>query len=193
MARFPIPVTIERDSSGMERVYDIYSRLLKDRIIFIQAEISDVYANSIIAQLLFLQAVDPAADITLYINSAGGSVYSGLAIVDTMNHISCEVSTIAIGMAASMASIILSAGVKGKRYALPHASVLMHQPFGKHQGQAADIEIQAKEILRLRDVCAEILAKNTNNEKEKILKDFDRDFILTPEDAQAYGFIDKII
>ncbi len=186
-------MTIERDSSGMERVYDIYSRLLKDRIIFIQAEISDVYANSIIAQLLFLQAVDPAADITLYINSAGGSVYSGLAIVDTMNHISCEVSTIAIGMAASMASIILSAGVKGKRYALPHASVLMHQPFGKHQGQAADIEIQAKEILRIRDVCAEILAKNTNNEKAKILKDFDRDFILTPEDAQAYGFVDKII
>lgn len=193
MGNYAIPVVIERDASGTERAYDIYSRLLKDRIIFLQDTIDTNNANSTIAQLLFLQASDPRADIKLYINSGGGSVYSGMAIVDTMSHISCDVSTISVGMAASMASIILSAGTKGKRYALPNASILMHQPHGTNEGQASDIEIHAKEILRVRDVLAEILAKNTGQEKSKILKDIDRDFIMTAELALDYGIIDKIL
>ena len=193
MARFPIPVTIEKDASGIERVYDIYSRLLKDRIVFLQGTIETNNANSIIAQLLFLQATSPSSDIKLYINSDGGSVYDGMAIIDTMNHLSCDISTIALGRAASMASIILSAGTKGKRYILPNASVLMHQPHGSNKGQASDIEIHAKEILRIRDVIAEILSKNTGQERNKILKDIDRDFIMTSHLALDYGIIDKIL
>jgi len=193
MGKYVVPVVIERDASGMERAYDIYSRLLRDRIVFLQDTIDTNNANSIIAQLLFLQASDPSADIKLYINSDGGSVYDGMAIVDTMNHLSCDVSTIALGRAASMASIILSAGTKGKRYVLPNASVLMHQPHGTNKGQASDIEIHAREILRIRDVLAEILSKNTGQEKSKILKDIDRDFIMTPQQSLDYGIIDKIL
>ncbi len=187
-----IPIVVEKDPKGFERSYDIYSRLLKDRIIFLHDAIDSHVADTIIAQLLFLQADNPKADIKLYINSPGGTIYSGMAIYDTIKHLSCDVSTITIGMAASMASIILSAGTKGKRMALPNSIVLIHQPHGGHEGQASDLEIHAKEILRLKDLTAEILAKNTGQKKEKVTRDMDRDFIMTAEEAKKYGIIDVV-
>lgn len=179
--------------NGYERAYDIYSRLLKDRIVFVSGEINDDSANTIIAQLLFLQAEDPKKEIKMYINSPGGVIYSGLAIYDTMNQLSCPVSTIAVGMAASMGSILLCSGTKGKRFALPNAMIHIHQPLGGAQGQASDIEINAREVLRLKDLLADILAKNTGQKKEKIAKDADRDFYMTAAQALEYGIIDKVL
>ena len=187
-----VPTVIEQTARG-ERAYDIYSRLLKDRIIMLSGEINDQMANSIIAQLLFLDAQDNTKDISLYINSPGGVITSGLAIMDTMNFIKSDVSTIAIGMAASMASILLTSGTKGKRFALPNSTVLIHQPLGGAQGQATDIEIQAAEIIRIKKSLNEILASNTGQSIKKIEKDTDRDYIMTPEEALEYGMIDKII
>lgn len=187
-----VPIVVEKDPKGFERSYDIYSRLLKDRIVFLHDAIDSHVADTIIAQLLFLQADNPKADIKLYINSPGGTIYSGMAIYDTIKHLSCDVSTITVGMAASMASIILAAGTKGKRMALPNSIVLIHQPHGGHEGQASDLEIHAKEILRLKDLTAEILAKNTGQKKDKVVRDMDRDFIMTAEEAKKYGIIDVI-
>lgn len=190
-----IPIVVEKDPKGFERSYDIYSRLLKDRIVFLHDSIDSGVADTVIAQLLFLQAENPKADIKLYINSPGGSVYAGMAVYDTIKHLSCDVSTIAVGMAASMASLILSAGTKGKRYALPNSIVLIHQPhvFGQGiEGQASDIEIHAKEMVRLKEMSAEVLAKNTGQKKEKVLEDMDRDFFLTAKDAKTYGLIDEV-
>lgn len=187
-----IPSVIERTREG-ERAYDIYSRLLKDRIIFLGTPIDDQVANAIIAQLLFLQKENSKKDIMLYINSPGGVIYAGLAIIDTMNHVSCDISTIAVGLVASMATVILSSGTKGKRFALPNSLIHMHQPYGGVKGQASDIEIEAKEIARLKDLTAKIFSENTGQSKEKIFKDFDRDFNMTAKDALKYGLIDKII
>ncbi|MEK7595431.1 MAG: ATP-dependent Clp protease proteolytic subunit [Patescibacteria group bacterium] len=187
-----VPIVVEKDPKGYERSYDIYSRLLKDRIVFLQDAIDSAVANTVIAQLLFLQAENPKEDVKLYINSPGGSVYSGMAVYDTIKHLSCDVSTICIGMAASMASLILSAGTKGKRYALPNSIILIHQPLTQGmEGQASDIEIHAKELLRLKDLSADVIAKNTGQKKEKVLKDMDRDFFMTAKDAKAYGIIDE--
>lgn len=187
-----IPTIIEKTREG-ERAYDIYSRLLKDRIIFLGTEIDDQVANAIIAQLLFLEKESAEKEVIMYINSPGGIVYSGLAIIDTMHHIKPDVVTVAIGVAASMGSLILSSGTKGKRYALPNTMIHMHQPLGGARGQASDIEIEAKEILRLKDLLAQMLADNTGQKKEKIIVDFDRDVHMTSEQAKAYGLIDKII
>ncbi|OGC50090.1 ATP-dependent Clp protease proteolytic subunit [candidate division WWE3 bacterium RIFCSPHIGHO2_01_FULL_40_23] len=188
-----IPVVVEKDPKGFERSYDIYSRLLKDRIVFLQDQIDTFHANIVIAQLLFLQAENPKEDIKLYINSPGGSVYAGMAVYDTIKHLSCDISTIAVGMAASMASLILSAGTKGKRYALPNSIVLIHQPLMHGlEGQASDIEIHAKELLRLKDMSAEVLAKNTGQKKDKILRDMDRDFFMTAKESKEYGIIDNV-
>lgn len=187
-----IPIVVEQTSRG-ERAYDIYSRLLKDRIIFLGTAIDDVVANTVIAQLLFLEADDPDKDIYLYINSPGGIVTSGLAIYDTMNYIKCAVSTICIGQAASMGALLLAAGTKGKRFSLPHARVMIHQPAGGFQGQATDIEIHAKEILKLKDTLNKILANHTGQPVEKIGADTDRDFFMSGEDAKQYGIIDEVI
>ncbi|MCA9385375.1 ATP-dependent Clp protease proteolytic subunit [Candidatus Dojkabacteria bacterium] len=187
-----IPTIIEKSRDG-ERAYDIYSRLLKDRIIFLGTGIDDQVANAVIAQLLFLQKEDEKKDIIMYVNSPGGVVYAGLAIIDTMNHVSPDVVTITTGVAASMGGLILSSGAKGKRFALPNSMIHMHQPLGGARGQASDIEIEAKEILRLKDLLAQMLADNTGQKKETIMKDFDRDVHMTAEDAKEYGFIDKII
>jgi len=187
-----IPMVVERGEYG-ERSYDIYSRMLKERIVFITGHIEDAMANTVIAQLLFLQAEDPKADIHLYINSPGGSVTAGLAILDTMAHIKPDVSTICVGLAASMASILLSAGAKNKRYALPNSEVMIHQPWGGVQGQAADIEITAKHILQTRDRLNKILAKNTNKKLAQVEKDVDRDFFMTAQEAQKYGIVDKVL
>ncbi|MCD5384541.1 MAG: ATP-dependent Clp endopeptidase proteolytic subunit ClpP [Candidatus Pacebacteria bacterium] len=187
-----IPMVVERGEYG-ERSYDIYSRMLKERIVFITGHIEDAMANTVIAQLLFLQAEDPKADIHLYINSPGGSVTAGLAILDTMAHIKPDVSTICVGLAASMASILLSAGAKNKRYALPNSEVMIHQPWGGVQGQAADIEITAKHILQIRDRLNKILAKNTNKKLAQVEKDVDRDFFMTAQEAQKYGIVDKVL
>ncbi len=192
MSSYLIPSVIEKTHEG-ERAYDIYSRLLKDRIIFLGTEIDDQVANAVIAQLLFLEKESQDRDIIMYINSPGGIVYSGLAIIDTMNHVKPDVVTIATGVAASMGGVILSGGQKGKRYALPHSMIHMHQPLGGARGQASDIEIEAKEILRLKDLLAEMLAKNTGQKKETIIKDFDRDVHMTADQAVKYGFIDKVI
>jgi ATP-dependent Clp protease protease subunit len=192
MSNYLVPVVIEKTRDG-ERSYDIYSRLLKERIIFIGTPINDEVANAIIAQLLFLDKEDNTKDIKVYINSPGGSVYAGLAVLDTLRHIKSDVVTIAVGMAASMGSLLLSSGTKGKRYALPNAMIHMHQPLGGTQGQASDIEIEAKEILRLKDLLADILAKNTGKTKTTIIKDFDRDVHMTPIDAKKYGLIDKVL
>jgi ATP-dependent Clp protease, protease subunit len=192
MGSFLIPTVIEKTSQG-ERAYDIYSRLLKDRIIFLGTGIDDDVSNSIVAQLLFLEKESSDQDIIMYINSPGGVVYDGLAIIDTMNHIGPDVVTIATGVAASMGGVILSAGAKGKRYALPNSMIHMHQPLGGARGQASDIEIEAKEILRLKDLLAEMLAVNTGQKKETIMRDFDRDVHMTAQMAKEYGFIDKII
>lgn len=187
-----IPMVIEQTSRG-ERAYDIYSRLLKDRIIFLGTPIDDTVANTVIAQLLFLDADDPDKDIYLYINSPGGVVTAGLAIYDTMNYLKSPVSTICIGQAASMGALLLGAGTKGKRFSLPHARVMIHQPIGGFQGQATDIEIHAKEILKLKDTLNQILSKHTGQPIEKIATDTDRDFFMSGEDARQYGIIDEVI
>ena len=187
-----VPIVVEQSSRG-ERSYDIYSRLLKDRIIFVTGTIDDNMANLIIAQLLFLEAEDPNKDIHLYINSPGGSVSAGMAIYDTMQYIKPEVSTICMGMAASMASVLLAAGAKGKRFTLPYARVMIHQPLGGAQGQATEIEIHAREILRIRDEMNDIMAKHTGQLKEKIQIDTERDYYLTAVEAKAYGLVDEIL
>jgi len=187
-----VPIVIEQTSRG-ERSYDIYSRLLKDRIIFIGSPIDDYVANIVIAQLLHLASEDPNKDINLYINSPGGSVTAGLAIYDTMQFIKPDVSTICVGLAASMAQVLLCAGAKGKRYALPHSRILMHQPSGGTQGQSSDIEIYTKEIIRMRDTLYQIIADHTGKEFQQILKDADRDKYMSAEEALEYGIIDKIL
>ena len=187
-----VPVVIEQSSRG-ERSFDIFSRLLRERIIFLGTQIDDMVANLVVAQLLLLDSENPEKDIMLYINSPGGSVTAGLAIYDTMQHIRADVSTICLGQAASMGAFLLSSGTKGKRMALPHSRVLIHQPLGGAQGQATDIEIQAAEILRIKKTLNEILASNTGQSISKIEKDTDRDYIMSPEEALAYGMIDKVI
>lgn len=187
-----IPMVVEQSQRG-ERAYDIYSRLLKDRIIFIGMPIDDDIANLIIAQLLFLAAEDSNRDISLYINSPGGVVTAGMAIYDTMQFIKPDVATICMGQAASMAALLLTAGTKGKRFALPNARVMIHQPLGGVQGQATDIDIQAKEILRMREKMNEILSFHTGQTLERIRKDTDRDFFMTSSEAQGYGLIDEVI
>jgi len=187
-----VPVVVEQSSRG-ERSFDIFSRLLRERIIFLGTPVDDMVANLIVAQLLLLDSENPEKDIMLYINSPGGSVTAGLAIYDTMQHIRADVSTICLGQAASMGAFLLSAGTPGKRLALPHSRVLIHQPLGGAQGQATDIEIQAAEIVRIKKTLNEILAKNTGQSLKKIEKDTDRDYIMTPEEALAYGMIDKVV
>lgn len=187
-----IPYIIETTSRG-ERAYDIYSRLLKENIIFIGGPIDDNLANSVIAQLLFLSSNDPKKDINIYINSPGGSVTAGLGIYDTMQFVKPDVSTICMGMAASMAQVLLCAGTKGKRFALPHSRIMMHQPSGGTQGQSSDIEIYAKEILRIRELLYTIIGEHTDKDAEKIKKDADRDNYMTPGEALDYGLIDKIL
>ncbi|MFT9488516.1 MAG: ATP-dependent Clp endopeptidase proteolytic subunit ClpP [Tepidibacillus sp.] len=187
-----IPYVIEQTNRG-ERSYDIYSRLLKDRIIFLGSPIDDAVANSVVAQLLFLNAEDPEKDINLYINSPGGSITAGMAIYDTMQFIKPDVSTVAIGMAASMGAFLLTAGAKGKRYALPNAEVMIHQPLGGTQGQASDIEIHAKRIIEMKKKLNEILAERTGQPLKKVERDTDRDNFLTAEQAKEYGLIDDII
>lgn len=186
-----IPMVIEQSPRG-ERGYDIFSRLLKDRIVFLGLPIDDEVSNLITAQLLYLEAEDPDRDIDLYINSPGGIVTAGLAIYDTMQYIKCDISTICIGQAASMGALILSAGTKGKRYVLPHARIMIHQPLGGAQGQATDIGIQAKEILRMKDEINKILVKHTGQKLERIERDSDRDFYMTAEEAVNYGIADKV-
>lgn len=187
-----IPIVIEQSSRG-ERAYDIYSRLLKDRIIFMGEQVHDGMANTIIAQLLFLESEDPDKDINLYINSPGGSVTAGLAIYDTMQYIKPDVATICMGQTTSMAALLLAAGAKGKRYALPHSRIMIHQPLGGAQGQATDIDIHAREILKIRDLLNELLAKHTGQDIEKIKEDTERDFFMSAQEALEYGIIDKII
>ncbi|MCR5266000.1 MAG: ATP-dependent Clp endopeptidase proteolytic subunit ClpP [Cyanobacteria bacterium RUI128] len=187
-----VPVVIEQSSRG-ERSFDIFSRLLRERIIFLGTQIDDMVANLVVAQLLLLDSENPEKDIMLYINSPGGSVTAGFAIYDTMQHIRADVSTICLGQAASMGAFLLSSGTKGKRMALPHSRVLIHQPLGGAQGQATDIEIQAQEILRIKKSLNEILASNTGQDISKIEKDTDRDYIMTPDEALKYGMIDKVI
>ncbi|MBO8157889.1 MAG: ATP-dependent Clp endopeptidase proteolytic subunit ClpP [Bacillaceae bacterium] len=187
-----IPTVIEQTNRG-ERAYDIYSRLLKDRIIMIGSPIDDNVANSVVAQMLFLAAEDPEKDISLYINSPGGSITAGMAIYDTMQFIKPDVSTICIGMAASMGAFLLAAGAKGKRYALPNSEVMIHQPLGGTQGQAADIQIHAKRIMEMRDKINQILADRTGQPLEVIERDTDRDFFMTADKAKDYGLIDKVM
>jgi len=187
-----IPIVVEKSSRG-ERAYDIYSRLLKDRIIFAGYPIDDNVSNLIIAQMLFLEAEDPEKDINLYVNCPGGIVTAGLAIYDTMQYIKCPVSTICIGQAASMGALLLTAGEAGKRFALPNARILIHQPLGGAQGQATDIDIQAKEILRMREMLNDILVRHTGQTAEKITEDTDRDFFMSAAQAKEYGIIDEVI
>ncbi len=187
-----VPIVIEQTSRG-ERAYDIFSRLLRDRIVFLGSPINDAVADTIIAQLLFLESENPDKDIYLYVNSPGGVVTSGLAIYDTMQYVKPDVATMCIGQAASMAAVLLAAGAKGKRYALPHARVMLHQVLGGFEGQATDVEIHAKEILRMREELNRILAKHTNQPIERISRDTDRDFFLRPNDALEYGLVDAII
>ncbi len=187
-----IPMVIEQSSRG-ERAYDIYSRLLKDRIIFMGEQVVDDMANIIIAQMLFLESEDPDKDINVYINSPGGSITAGLAIYDTMQYIKPDIATICMGQTTSMAALLLAAGTKGKRYALPHGRVMIHQPLGGAQGQATDIDIHAREILKMRDELNEILAKHTGQDIEKIRKDTERDYFMSSEEAKEYGIIDKVI
>jgi ATP-dependent Clp protease protease subunit len=187
-----VPMVIEQTNRG-ERAYDIYSRLLKDRIIFLGTPIDDHVANLMIAQMLFLEAEDPEQDIYIYINSPGGYVTSGLAIYDTIQYIRPDVSTICIGQAASMGALLLTAGAKGKRYSLPHARIMIHQPAGGFQGQASDIDIQAREILRMKESLDQIMAKHTEQELERIKRDTDRDFFMSGEQAKDYGLVDDVI
>ena len=188
-----VPYVIEQTSRGGERSYDIYSRLLKERIIFLADEVNDQTASLVVAQLLFLEAEDPSKDIQLYINSPGGSVTAGMAIYDTMNYIKCDVSTICIGMAASMGAFLLSSGAKGKRLALPNAEVMIHQPSGGAKGQATEIQIVAENILKTKKKLNEILAANTGQSVEKIAEDTERDNFMSAEEAKAYGLIDEIV
>jgi len=186
-----VPMVVEKSQFG-ERGYDIYSRLLKDRIIFLGGPVDSDSANLIIAQLLFLESEDPKKDISLYVNSPGGSVTAGLAILDTMNHVKPAVSTVCVGMAASAAAVILAAGEKGKRYALPNAEVMIHQPWGGIEGQASDIEITAKHIIATRERLNKILSKSTGQPLEKIEKDVDRDYFMTADEAKKYGLVDQV-
>ena len=192
MSSYLVPTVIEQTAHG-ERAYDIYSRLLKDRIIMLSGEINDYTANIVVAQLLFLAAEDPNKDINLYINSPGGSVTAGFAIFDTMNYIKCDVSTICVGMAASMGAFLLSAGTKGKRYALPNSEVMIHQPLGGAQGQATEIAIAAKHILKTRDKLNHILSERSGQPLEKIEQDTERDNFMSAEEAVAYGLIDQVV
>ena len=187
-----VPIAVEQTSRG-ERSYDIYSRLLEDRIIFLGGPISDLTANLVVAQLLFLEAKDPDKDVLVYINSPGGSVTAGMAIYDTMQYLKCDVSTICVGMAASMGAFLLAAGTKGKRLALPNSEIMIHQPLGGTQGQASDIAIHAEQILKLKKKINEILAERTGNPLEKIERDTDRDFFMSAEEAKKYGIIDDVI
>jgi len=187
-----VPMVVEQTSRG-ERSYDIYSRLLNDRIVFLADEVNDVTASLVVAQLLFLESQDPDKDISLYINSPGGSITAGMAIYDTMNYIKCDVSTICIGMAASMGAFLLASGTPGKRLALPNSEIMIHQPLGGMQGQAADIKIHADRIIRIRQTLNEILAKETGKSVEQIARDTDRDNFLSAEEAKEYGLIDKVI
>lgn len=187
-----IPIVVEQSSRG-ERAYDIYSRLLKDRIIFMGEQVQDGMANTIIAQMLFLESEDPDKDINLYINSPGGSVTAGLAIYDTMQYIKPNVATICMGQASSMGALLLTAGAKGKRYALPNSRILIHQPLGGAQGQATDIDIQAREILKIKKLIHDILARHTGQPLEKIIQDTERDFFMDSNEALKYGIIDKVI
>ncbi len=187
-----IPYVIERTGRG-ERSYDIYSRLLKDRIIMLSGEIEDNMASSIVAQLLFLEAEDPQKDVFLYINSPGGSVTSGFSIYDTMNYIKPDICTICVGQAASMGAFLLSCGKKGKRYALPNSRIMIHQPLGGARGQASDIEIQAREILRLKDIINRILSENTGQNIKKVVQDCERDFYMSASEAKEYGIIDSVM
>lgn len=188
-----VPMVVEQTSRGFERAYDIYSRLLKDRIIFIGTPVDDTVANLVIAQMLFLQMEDVNKEISLYINSPGGSVTAGLAIYDTVQFVKPEVSTYCVGQAASLGALLLSAGTKGKRYALPNSRIMIHQPWGGVQGAAADISIQANEILRLRERIEKILSKHTGQSLEKIKKDSDRDYFMSSDEAKKYGIIDEVI
>lgn len=188
-----VPMVIEQTSRGYERAYDIYSRLLKDRILFIGTPIDDFVANLIIAQLLFLQMEDTNKDINVYVNSPGGSVTAGLAIYDTIQFVKCDVATYCVGQAASMGALLLCAGTKGKRFALPNSRVMIHQPWGGVQGAASDISIQAKEILKLRERLNEILSAHTGKPLEKIEKDTDRDYFMSAKEAQDYGLIDEVV
>jgi ATP-dependent Clp protease protease subunit len=185
------PFVIE-NTGGVERSYDIYSRLLKDRIVFIGTEIDDIVSNSIVAQLLFLEAEDPKKDIIMYINSPGGVITSGLAIYDTMQYIKPDVSTVCVGQAASMGALLLVAGAEGKRYALPNSRIMIHQPLGGARGQATDIEIQAKEILRMKELTSEIISKHTKQPIKKVIKDTERDKFMGADEALEYGIIDKV-
>ncbi len=187
-----IPIVVEQSARG-ERAYDIYSRLLKDRIIFIGEQVHDSMANTIIAQMLFLESEDPGKDINIYINSPGGSVTAGLAIYDTMQYIKPDVATICMGQSSSMAALLLAAGAKGKRYALPHSRIMIHQPLGGVQGQATDIDIQAREILKVKETIHRILSDHTGQSVDTIRKDTERDFFMSSEDALKYGIIDKVI
>jgi ATP-dependent Clp protease protease subunit len=192
MAMIPYPTVIEQTHRG-ERAYDLYSRLLKDRIVFLGTPIDDDVANIIVAQMLFLESEDPDKDINLYINSPGGSVTSGLAIYDTMQYVKCQVSTICMGQAASMGALLLAAGAKGKRYSLPHARIMIHQPSGGFGGQASDIELHAKEILRLKAKLNEIMQKHTGQSLDRIEKDTDRDYFMGAGEAKEYGLIDEVV
>ena len=187
-----VPMVVEQTSRG-ERSYDIFSRLLKDRIIMLSGEINDTISNLVVAQLLFLESEDPDKDIYLYINSPGGSITAGMAIYDTMQYIKCDVSTICIGMAASMGSFLLSSGAKGKRFALPNSGIMIHQPLGGFQGQATDFDIHAKRILKIKDSLNKILSENTNQSLEKIKSDVERDYFMTADEAMNYGLVDKVI
>ena len=187
-----VPMVVEQTSRG-ERAYDIYSRLLKDRIIFLGSAIDDNVANLIVAQLLFLESEDPKKDINLYINSPGGSVYAGMAVLDTMAYVKPSISTICVGLAASFGAVLLSAGEKGKRFALPNSRIMLHQPMGGAQGQAVDIEIHAREILKIRESLNQILADNTGQPVDTISRDTDRDFFMSADDAKQYGLIDDIL
>ena len=187
-----VPMVVEQTGRG-ERSYDIYSRLLNDRIVFLADEVNDTTASLVVAQMLFLEVQDPDKDISLYINSPGGSITAGMAIYDTMNYIKCDVSTICIGMAASMAAFLLSSGAKGKRLALPNSEIMIHQPLGGMQGQATDIKIHTDRILRTRDTLNRILAENTGRPLEEIVRDTDRDNFMNADEAAAYGLIDRVI
>ena len=187
-----IPMVVEKTNGGA-RAYDIYSRLLKDRIVFVGGEVEDGMANSVIAQLLFLQAEDSKKEISMYINSPGGSVTAGLAILDTMRMVKCPIATYCIGQAASMGAILLAAGEKGRRHALPHSRIMIHQPWGGAQGKASDIEITAREILRLKDILNGILAESSGKTPEEVARDTDRDYFMSAEDAKEWGIVDKVL
>ncbi|MGE5422081.1 MAG: ATP-dependent Clp endopeptidase proteolytic subunit ClpP [Ignavibacteriales bacterium] len=187
-----VPMVVEQTNRG-ERSYDIYSRLLKDRIVFLGSQVDDQVANLIVAQLLFLEGEDPDKDISLYINSPGGSITAGMAIYDTIQHVRCDVSTICVGLAASMGAFLLTAGAKGKRFALPNSEILIHQPMGGTQGQATDIEIHARRIIRMKDTLNQILSDRTGQPLERIQSDTERDFFMSAEEAKAYGIIDEVM